>query len=139
MGVAVGVLLHEDCPGSEERGISHEEEGFGNVRDGEDRGSGEELLEGVKCALLKRTPSPWLVLLGKGSEGGNDVRIVRDEFPVEVGKAKEGTNSLNGGGWFPSGDGGQFGGIHANKPLSYDYSEIFHDGGVKRAFRDLEG
>ena len=73
MGVAIGVLLHEDYSGSEERGISHEEEGFGNIRDGEDRGSGEELSEGVKRTLLKRTPSPWLVFLDKGSEGGNDV------------------------------------------------------------------
>ena len=73
MGVAISVLLHEDCSSSEERGISHEEEGFGNVRDGEDRGSGKELSEGVERALLKRTPSPWLVFLGKGSEGGNDV------------------------------------------------------------------
>ena len=73
MGVAISVLLHEDRSSSEERGISHEEEGFGNVRDGEDRGSGKELSEGVERALLKRTPSPWLVFLGKGSEGGNDV------------------------------------------------------------------
>ena len=98
MGVAVGVFLHEDCSGSEEGGVSHEKEGFGNIRDGEDRGSGEELSEGVECALLKRTPSPWLVFLGKGSEGGNDVQIVRDEFLIEIGKAKEGTNFLNGGG-----------------------------------------
>ena len=134
MEVAVSVFLHEDRSGSEKRGVSHEEEGFGNVRDGEDRGSGKELSEGVERALLKRTPSPWLVFLGKGGEGGNDVRIVRDEFPIEIGKAKEGTNSLNRGGWFPSGDGGQLGGIHANEPLSYDHSEIFHGGGVERAF-----
>ena len=73
MGVAISVLLHEDRSGSEERGVSHEEEGFGNVRDGENRGSGKELLEGVERALLKRTPSAWLVFLGKGSEGGNNV------------------------------------------------------------------
>ena len=73
MGVAVSVLLHEDCSGSKERGVSHEEEGFGNVRDGEDRGSGKELSEGIECALLERTPSPWLVFLGKGSEEGNNV------------------------------------------------------------------
>ena len=89
MRVAVGILLHEDCSSSKERGVSHKEEGFGNVRDGEDRGSGEELSEGVEHMLLKRTPSPWLVFLGKGSEGGNNVRIVRDEFPIEIGKAKE--------------------------------------------------
>ena len=73
MGVTISVLLHEDHSGSKERGVSHEEEGFGNVRDGEDRGSGEELSEGVERMLLKRTPSPWLVFLGKGSEGGNNV------------------------------------------------------------------
>ena len=73
MGVTIGVLLHEDRSSSEERGVSHEEEGFGDIRDGEDRGCGEELSEGVERALLKRTPSPWLVFLDKGSEGGNDV------------------------------------------------------------------
>ena len=73
MRVAIGVLLHENSSCSKKRCISHEEKGFGYIRDGEDRSGGEELLEGVECTLLKRTPGPGLVLFGEGGEGSDNV------------------------------------------------------------------
>ena len=89
MRVAIDVLLHENSSRSKERHVSHEEKGFGYIGDGEDRSGGEELLEGVECALLKRTPGPGLVLFGEGSEGSDNVRVVGDEFLIEVGETKE--------------------------------------------------
>ena len=139
MGIAVGVLLYEYSSCGKERGISHKEEGFRYIRDGKDRGGREKLTESIKHPLLQGTPSPGLVFSGEGSEGSNNVGVVGDEFPVEVGETEEGANSLNRGGWFPSGDGSQFGGVHAYKSLSDDHTKIFHGRGVKRTFRDLEG
>ena len=71
--VAIGVLLHENSSHSKERCVSHEEKGFGCIGDGEDRSSGEELSEGVECALLKRTLGPGLVFFGEGGEGSDNV------------------------------------------------------------------
>ena len=87
--VTIGIFLHENCASSKERHISHEEEWFRDIRDGEDWGGGDELSEGIKCALLKRTPSPGLVFLGKGSKGGDNVGVIGDELSIEIGKAKE--------------------------------------------------
>ena len=89
MKVTIGVFLHENHASSKERYISQEGEWFRDIRDGEDWGGGEELFEGIKCMLLKRTPSPGLVFLGEGSKGGDNVGVIRDELLIEIGKAKE--------------------------------------------------
>ena len=69
MRVTIDVFLHKNYTSSEERHISHEGEGFRDIGDGEDWGRGEELSEGIKCVLLKRTPSPGLFFLGEGGKG----------------------------------------------------------------------
>ena len=89
MRVTIDVFLHENRTSSEERHISHKGEGFRDIRDGEDWGGGEELSEGIKCALLKRTPSLGLVFLGEGSKGGDNVEVIGNEFLIEIGKAEE--------------------------------------------------
>ena len=89
MRVTIGVFLHKNCASSKERYISHEGEGFRDIRDGEDWGRGEESSEGIKCVLLKRTPSPGLVFLGEGGKRGDNVGVIGDELLIEIGKAEE--------------------------------------------------
>ena len=43
MGVTAGVFLHKDCSSSKEEYISHEEEGFRDIRDEENWDGGEDL------------------------------------------------------------------------------------------------
>ena len=48
-------------------------------------------------------------------------------------------DSLDRSGWFPGGNGRQFGRIHVNKILSDDHAKVFHIGGIEGALGDLEG
>ena len=40
---------------------------------------------------------------------------------------------------FPSVDGGEFSGIHANLSIANDKAKIFHGGGVERTFGEFDG
>ena len=53
MKVAIGVLLHKNSASSKEGSVRYDMEGVRNVRNCEDRGSGEDSLESVKRSLIK--------------------------------------------------------------------------------------
>ena len=53
VGVAIGVILKEDHPSSEEGSISHDGKGASYVRDGKDRSRGKGIVKGVKSLLLE--------------------------------------------------------------------------------------
>ena len=97
--------MHENSASSEEGGISHDEKGSRDVWNGENRGKGEDLMKVVKGALLEGSPNPRLVLFGKEHKRIDDVGVIRDEFPIEICEAKEGTDSFDRGGEFPCVDG----------------------------------
>ena len=50
---------------------------------------------------LPISPNPRLVLFGKEHKRIDDVGVIRDEFPIEICEAKEGTDSFDRGGGFP--------------------------------------
>ena len=58
-----------------------------NIRDGKDRGGCKDVMKGIKGSLLEGAPGPGLVFFGEGSEGSDDVGVIGDELPIEVGKA----------------------------------------------------
>ena len=63
--VTVAVILEEYCPSSYQRGISHNHEGFGDIRDLEYQGRGEDGFEFVEGSLLERGPVPRFSLSGE--------------------------------------------------------------------------
>ena len=97
--------MHENSACSEEGSISHDEKGARGVRDGENRGRGENLMKVVEGMLLESSPNPGLVLFGKEHKGMNNVGVIRDELLIEICKAKEGTDSFDRGGGLPCVDG----------------------------------
>ena len=62
--------------------IAKEEERLGMCRTGE-----EKVFEVIKGLLLGRSPVPREVFLGEVNEGAGEGGVIRDESPVEVGKA----------------------------------------------------
>jgi hypothetical protein len=52
--------------------------------EGEDRGGGDSLLEGLECAVLVWSPGPYFRLSGQSVEGASLLREVLDEPVVEV-------------------------------------------------------
>ena len=97
--------MHENSTCSEEGGISHDEKGARGVWNGENRGRGEDLTKVVEGVLLEGSPNPRLVLFGKECKRIGNVGVIRDEFPIEICKAKEGTDFFDRGGEFPCVDG----------------------------------
>ena len=85
----IGVILKEYSSSSDQGCVSHDEKQFGNIRDKEYGGAGENLLELVKGVLLKRCPVPWFSFPSEEVQGSNDVGESRDEFPVEISEASE--------------------------------------------------
>ena len=74
--VTVDILLHNNGSCCKERGVGHEGERTRGVRDGEDRGRGENLITMIECTLLERAPYPRLILFGEKGKQGDDVGIV---------------------------------------------------------------
>ena len=93
--------MHENSIHGEEGSISHDEKGVRGVWDGENRSRGKDLTKVVEGALLESSSNPRLVLFDKECKGGDDVGVIRDELSIEICKAKEGTDSFDGGGKFP--------------------------------------
>ena len=56
--------------------------------------------------------------MSESSERSDDVQVVGDEFVIEVGKTKEGTNAFDQCGGFPGGYHREFGEIHMNLTLA---------------------
>ena len=97
--------MHENSACSEEGSISHNEKGVSSVWDGENRGRGEDLMKVVKGALLESSPNPRLVLFGKERKGVDNVRVIRNELPIEICEVEEEMDSFDRGGRFPCVDG----------------------------------
>ena len=85
--IPIGVLLHEYSTSSKKRSIRHKVKWLRYIWDGKDRGRCKNVLQSVKCTLLEGAPGPGLVLSCEGSEGGDNVRVIGNELPVEVSKA----------------------------------------------------
>ena len=80
-----------------------------------------------------------MVFSGEEDNGCDNVGVVGNEFVREVCKAKERAYSFDRGWRMPILDGGKFHRIHVNETLTDNHPQIFHGGGVKGAFGDLEG
>ena len=93
--------MHENSIRNKEGSVSHDEKEARGVWNGENRGRGEDLMKVVKGTLLASSPNPRLVLFDKECEGIDDVGVIRDELPIEICEAKEGTDSFDRGGGFP--------------------------------------
>ena len=120
MGITICVFLHKDSTGSKQRGVRHDMEWMGDVQDGEDRGCGKDCLESIKGSLVKWHQRPGNIFMGESSERSNNVQVVGNEFVIEVGKTKEGTNAFDRCGGFPGGYRREFGEIHMNLTLAND-------------------
>ena len=120
MEITVCVSLHKDCASGKQRGVEHDVEGARDVWDSKDRGCGKDCFESIEGLLVKWCPRPGDVFLGKSSERSDDVRVVGDEFAVEVGKTEEGVNAFDQHGGFLGRDHRKFGGIHMNLTLADD-------------------
>ena len=72
---------------------------------------GKRLLQILECLICFRT-SFKLVFVGKASLRRNNLGIVIDEDPIEIGKAKKTLNILNGCWFLLFGDSLDFLGIH---------------------------
>ena len=79
-----------------------------------------------------------MILASKKDDRGDNVGKVRDKFSIEVCKPEERADALDRGGGLPVFDGRELGWIHADISLTDDHPQIFHGGGVKRAFGDFE-
>ena len=76
------------------------------------------MFERVEGVLLESRPNPGLVLLSEEIKGCNNVREVRYEFVVEVGKSCERSYGFDGSGGFPGSNGVQFLWVHLDFPLT---------------------
>src|SRR5260221_12772249 len=92
---AVCLCLREDCSHCEVGDIALKAEATRLGGEGEDRGRGGGLLQGVECLLLSQAPDPLLGLAGEGVKGAGNIGKVTDELLIEVHKAKEGLDLLD--------------------------------------------
>ena len=79
-----------------------------------------------------------MIFSGEENNGCNNVQIIRDKFAIEIRKSEEGADSLDRGGELPILDGREFCGVHVDKSLANDHPQVFHGGGVERAFGDFK-
>ena len=108
MEIAIGISLEKDSTRGEQRGISHDGEWPGDVRDGKYRSRREGGFEGIKCALLEVSPGPWLVLSCEEVEGGDNVGEVGDKLSIKVCKSEERSDAFDRSGGFPFLNGREF-------------------------------
>ena len=80
---------------SQERDIGHERKRVRNVWDTKNGCGGENGAKGVKSLLLRFPPGPREVLVSEKNYWGDNVRIVWDEFVIEVCTSKNGMNSFD--------------------------------------------
>ena len=65
---------------------------IGNRKHGSRRKGG---FKGVKRALLKVGPGPWLIFSGEQVEGSDNVGEVGDKFTIEVCKSEERSDTFD--------------------------------------------
>ena len=95
MEITICVFLHKDSTGSQQRGVRHDVEWAGDIRDGEDREGGKDCFESIKGLLVKWRPGPSDIFTDESSERSDDIQVVGDEFAIEVGKTEERTNAFD--------------------------------------------
>ena len=81
--------MHQNGTCSQERGVGHEGEGARDVGDAENRGGGEDCLEGIKGGLLGFGPGPGVILASEEDNGSDNIGVVRDKLSIEIHKPKE--------------------------------------------------
>ena len=89
------------------------------------------------CLAVFR-PIPLTVFTREVVQWSCDVREVRNEGPVKVTESQEASDVLNTRGGWPLRDTVDFDGIHADRTIADDHSEVFHFFFVEFAFRWLE-
>ena len=88
-------------------------------------------MQGVEGSLLRISPRPGVILPSKENDGNDDVRIIGNEFVIEICKPQEGVYSFDRERRVPFLDGREFCRIHVNKTLTNDHSMVFHGGDIK--------
>ena len=95
MEITICVLLHKDSANGKQKGVRHDMEWAGDIQDGGNRGCGKDCFESIKGLLVKWHPRPGDIFMGESSERGDNIRVVGDEFAIEVGKTKKGMNAFD--------------------------------------------
>ena len=80
-----------------------------------------------------------MVLSSEENNGHDNVGVVGYKLAIEVHKSQEGAYSFDRRRRAPFLDGREFHRVHANEALTNVHPKVFHGGGVKGAFRNLEG
>jgi len=111
--IPVGVGLEEDSSRCMFGGISGNGEGSREIREVKDQFRQEEGFKSVEGGLAGRGPVPLKVLFGKINKGASNVRVVRNESPIEVGEAKEGAYVFDLGWSRPFGDSVKLDRVHS--------------------------
>ena len=83
-------------------------------------GRGKDAFQFIESGLLKGGPLPRFSLLGEKIQWGDNVREVRNEFPVEVHESHEGSDSFHGRRGLPLLDRFEFLLVHLYFSLPYD-------------------
>src|SRR5260221_6937982 len=135
---AICLHLGEYCSGHKVGGIAFKVEATRLGREGEDRGGGDSLLQGIECLLLRQTPDPPLGLASECIEGVGNIGEVTDKLPIEVHKAKEGLDLLDLHWGQPFCDSTDLHQIHSHMVFRDDQSEVFDLLLLKLAFLWLE-
>ena len=84
--IAITVLLHENTPASEKRGVSHDNEGTTDIREVQDRSNLKKRQQSGKHGLLICSPCPGNTLLSQVSERGDDIGEIGNKLLVKVAK-----------------------------------------------------
>jgi len=85
--VAVHVFLSYDCSGGELGGIGFNDEWFRRIRHQKHWCFLELSFQILECFLASIRPIPNQIFLRQVIQGSRDVRVVSDEFPIEVSKS----------------------------------------------------
>ena len=89
MPIYIGIHLQENATRCIFGDICGNGEGFQGVREVNNGLSQETILQFVEGILTRIAPDPRGILLGEIEKGAGDVRIVPNEFSIEVGKSEE--------------------------------------------------
>jgi len=134
------ICLHlgKDCSSCKVGGITFEVEATRLRWEGEDRGRGDSLPQGVESLLLGWAPGPSLGFVGECIEGVSDIGEVTDKLLIEVHKAKEGLDLLDLYWGWPLHDPMDFHQIHGNMVFRDDQSKVLNLPLLKLTFLWLE-
>jgi len=102
-----------------------------------DRSFRKRMLESFECQLALVRPVPLHIRTSEASEGNGDVRIRKNETPIEVAKTKEGLDVLNLPRNWPAGDSGNLVRSHPETIGRQNVAEVFTGGDAEFAFWKL--